>query len=120
MPASGAIAITARAGLMLAVALSASLAASPFDGDGDGTMALWFRGLRQPETGASCCDVSDCRRTHARRANGGWEAETPIGSWVPVPSDLVLADKAHPGGAAVLCWKLSLGVICFVPPMYGG
>ena len=120
MPENGANKITALAAFAVALVLSPAFAAPPFDTDIGGPMAHWFRDLRQPGRGVMCCDVSDCRQTKARRNGNGWVAMTPTGAWVPVPPDLILADKAHPGGAAILCWRPAAGVVCFVPPVYGG
>jgi hypothetical protein len=120
MPANGANEITALAAFAAALVLSPALAAPPLDAEIGSPMALWFRSLRQPGTGALCCDVSDCRQTQARRNDNGWLAMAPTGAWVPVPPGLILADKAHPGGAAILCWRPAAGVVCFVPPVFGG
>ena len=105
-------------GLFLLGALPA-LAAPPPGADPSSPMARWYHGLKQPN-GAGCCDQSDCRPTEARRVDGGWEARLPDGDWVIVPPDKVLANEAHPGGAAVLCYTPWNGVLCFVPPQAGG
>jgi hypothetical protein len=107
------------AAMFLALAASDAMAAPPAGADSQSPTARWYRGLRQPGTGMGCCDQSDCRPTHARRTNAGWEAQAPDGEWVPVPPALVLVDEAHPGGSAVLCWLPTRGVLCFVPPMAG-
>jgi len=113
-----AMAVPAALGVVLA--LAPALSAPPLDADAGGSMAHWFRSLRQPGTGALCCDASDCRQTIARRSGDGWEAQTPGGTWTPVPPGLILNDKAHPGGIAVLCWRPAAGVVCFIPPRHGG
>ncbi len=34
----------------------------------------WFKSLKQPGTGYSCCDISDCRRAEADWREGQWWA----------------------------------------------
>jgi len=102
------------------LALSSAFPVPPLDVDAGGSMALWFRSLRQPGTDVSCCDEADCRQTIARRLGEEWVAQTPDGQWTMVPPALVLNDKAHPAGIAVLCWRPAAGVVCFIPPRYGG
>lgn len=85
------------------------------------SVADWYKSLRQPISGISCCDESDCRPTRARMSDGGWwQAQTPSGQWVDVPAARVIMDKGHPSGAAVLCSAPSGHVYCFVPPGAGG
>ena len=87
----------------------------------------WYHTLRVPGSqternpeGYSCCDNRDCAPTLARHNGTEWEAETPTGQWTTVPQRLVIHDKTHPSGSAVLCWQPIGGVICFVPPQSGG
>lgn len=86
-------------------------------------MGAWYKSLRMPTTGISCCDISDCKRTQARFTEEGWKAKLPDGSWVSVPETRILWDKEHPTGAAVLCASphpQNYGqVFCFVPPSGG-
>lgn len=106
---------------VMAVLAMPALSAPPPGADPDSPMGRWFRGLRIPTPqGGSCCDESDCVRTTARHDGQQWLAITPDGDEVPVPAGRILADKAHPAGAAVLCWRRAIGVICFVPPQTGG
>lgn len=112
--------IRTLAAIFLALAASGAFAAPPAGADPNSPTARWYRSLKQPGTGMGCCDQSDCRPTHARRVGEAWEALSPDG-WVPVPPGLVLAEEAHPGGSAVLCYLESIQrVLCFVPPMAGG
>lgn len=78
----------------------------------------WYRGLKVPGTTRSCCNEHDCAPTLARMRDGVWFADAPDGREARVPPERVLQDQAHPGGAAVLCWRGA--VICFVPPRAGG
>lgn len=83
--------------------------------------AEWFRSLKQPGTGISCCDESDCKRTRADWTGTGWIALAPDGTVVDIPPDKIIHDKQHPAGSAVMCWLPgSRTVLCFVPPAAGG
>ncbi len=75
----------------------------------------WFKGLTQPDTGASCCDISDCRRTTADWRNGQWWA-TVDGQWTPIPQSKVLQNKPSIDGDAYVCSGLSRTIFCFVKP----
>jgi hypothetical protein len=86
-----------------------------------GQYSDWFRSLKQPGTGTSCCDLSDCRTVRVRSGAQGYEAlvskpdfpiEFPL--WVAIPDDKIIRGKDNPLGAAVLCWTPSRGVLCFV------
>ena len=87
----------------------------------DGRYSEWFRSLKQPGTGTSCCDLSDCRGVSIRSGAKGYEAlltpkDYPVAEshWVEVPDDKILRGKDNPIGRAVLCWTPSSGVLCFV------
>jgi hypothetical protein len=108
------------AALMLLLLAIPAWAAPPPVADPSSPTALWYRSLKQPGTGVGCCDLSDCRQTTARLVDGAWRALTPAGIEVDIPPHLVLHHEAHPGGAAVLCWLPTPGVLCFVPPQAGG
>jgi hypothetical protein len=80
----------------------------------------WFKSLKSPENGASCCDVSDCLQTDARWQGGGWLAVHPSGRVVPVPPEVVLKKPMSIDGEAYACWLGSSTVMrCFVPPSPG-
>ena len=76
--------------------------------------ATWFRNLKQPNTGMSCCDISDCRRTDADYRHGQWWAEVE-GSWTPIPQEKQL-DKLSIDGDAYVCSGPRGTIYCFVPP----
>jgi hypothetical protein len=83
--------------------------------------ADWFRSLTQPGTGASCCDLSDCRGVRSRIGPEGYEVfisspgfPVEVDHWVKVPTDKILRGKDNPLGQAVVCWTPHKGVICFV------
>jgi len=120
MAGNRAHAVAFAIGPLVVLVTALGFAAPPLDADASGPMAHWFRSLRQPGTGVLCCDVSDCRQTIARRSGDGWEAQIPGGNWTPIPPGLILDDKAHPAGIAVLCWRPAAGVVCFIAPRHGG
>lgn len=85
--------------------------------------ATWFKSLKQPLGGASCCDISDCRKTIAEWKNGGWRAQV-WGFWRDVPYETVLRDKTSIDGEAYVCASnlppvSSARIFCFVPPSPG-
>src|ERR1051326_3966421 len=94
----------------LCVAALASItlghAAPPPGADPNSEMAQWFRGLMQPGTRVSCCDLSDCRMTEYRAGQSGYEVlidERVIkgiaARWVPVPVSTILK-VSNPTGRA--------------------
>lgn len=108
---------------ILAAALAALVAFAPLpamaSGDGD-----WFRSLKQPGTGVSCCDVSDCHQTDSRWRDGGWEAWV-VDRWQRIPPERVLSQVSI-YEKAVVCHSAFLRasdgarwVYCFVPPLQG-
>ena len=105
--------------IFLALAASSGVAAPPVGADPNSPMARWYRGLKMPGNGHSCCDVSDCRPTQARQVNGGWQALAEDGVWLDIPPQLIIEDTVHPGGSAVMC-QINHTVLCFVPPAAGG
>jgi hypothetical protein len=74
----------------------------------------WFRSLKQPVTGMSCCDVSDCRRTEADWRGGQWWAVVE-NNWTPIPREKQL-DKLSIDGDAYVCAGPRGTIYCFVPP----
>lgn len=124
-PARWAIALVAVIiAIMLLVNASAWAAERPAP---DGK---WFEGLRAPDTGTSCCNISDCRITEARwmgDEKGHWEARVPknggpITKTTPfavIPDGKILKNKQSPDGEAYVCSGYSGGIFCFVPPSMG-
>jgi len=88
---------------------------------GDSSRSEWFRSLKQPGSGFSCCDISDCRRTEAEWRGEGWAAlsRVPGKGWVSVPRDKVLEQPKSLDGDAYLCELPNAKVLCFVPPDFG-
>jgi hypothetical protein len=76
----------------------------------------WFKSLRMPGTGFSCCDISDCKRTEADWRGGQWWAVVN-GSWTPIPREKEL-DKQSIDGDAYVCASPTRRVYCFVKPNF--
>lgn len=76
--------------------------------------AAWLKSLRQPVTGMSCCDISDCNRTDAEWRQGQWWAMLN-GKWVVVPRETLL-DKTSIDGDAYICAGRTGTIYCFIPP----
>ena len=98
------------ASILLAVLASSASSAATGDGRRD-----WIEGLKQPRTGNSCCDISDCRKTLAEWRRDGWWAMV-YGRWTPVPPETLLNGECSYDGDAYVCASWSAGVLCFVPP----
>jgi hypothetical protein len=87
----------------------------------DPALAPWYRSLRNPTRHFQCCDLSDCRPTDWRWAAGevqAWVGDQfgmRPGLWVEVPAESIIRQRDNLEGRAVLCWKPSFGVLCFVP-----
>lgn len=80
-----------------------------------GDIGEWFKSLRQPDTGMSCCDLSDCRALKDdewRLVDGDYEVILH-GRWEKVPEDKVLHRRDNPKQAPVLCAMTK--IFCFVP-----
>jgi hypothetical protein len=96
-------------GAFLTVAFLAAAAVAQAEDRG-----TWFKSLKQPLTGASCCDISDCRRAEADWKNGQWWADVQ-GQWTPIPKEKELA-KSSIDGDAYVCSGYGRKIYCFVPP----
>lgn len=88
----------------------------------DPALAPWFKSLRQPKTGTSCCDLADCRPVQYRIVNGHYQAfiggefsrwQNPPYQWMDVPETSVLHRHDNPTGEGVACWAGG-AIICFI------
>lgn len=83
----------------------------------------WFKSLKQPGTGVSCCDVSDCKRTDARWQAGSWWAVQVMGpgkgQLISVPREREVRNVPTIDGEAYLCQSATGRIYCFVPPSPG-
>lgn len=101
------------------VAATIAVAAPPENADP--TLAPFFHGLKQPDTGMSCCDVSDCRpvniRVHENRLQVFIDRKSFSGgtdAWVDVPPEKMLKPRPNPTGQPIACWSELYGVMCFL------
>jgi len=114
--------------LTIAAAISSSRAQDVHDhaqgetgirGDGHAENHDWYKELRQPDTGYSCCNGStttgegDCRPTRAYRSDDGMWYALLDGRWVPVPPRVVLQQLA-PDGRSHICAGKSGMIYCFL------
>jgi len=101
---------------VLAVAMliaAVARAAPPAGVDPDGPMAQWYRSLKAPDIGGSCCSIADCRPVEARQVGDHWEVLTETG-WQSVLPERVLHQK-NLDGRPIACEVLG-EIRCFVPP----
>ncbi|TMJ30401.1 MAG: hypothetical protein E6G95_05370 [Alphaproteobacteria bacterium] len=87
--------------------------------DGHAENHDWYKGLKQPGTGYSCCNGTangvegDCRPTRAfLTEEGTWKALID-GRWLPVPPRAVL-QKLAPDGNSHICAGKSGMIYCFI------
>lgn len=106
--------------LVLLLLTSTALAAPPAGSDPSSPTAQWYRSLKSPYTGGSCCSEADCRPVVSRMAGDHYEAfidrrtfgdEAPD-DWLPVPDKRAL-HTSNPAGEAVACWYMR-EILCFV------
>lgn len=81
----------------------------------------WFESLKQPNTGYSCCDISDCKQTIAEWRGNGWVAKVPDrdGGFASIPPEKVLENPKTIDGEAYVCSSPTGRIYCFVPPWSG-
>jgi hypothetical protein len=79
----------------------------------------WYKELKQPGTGYSCCNgrtatsEGDCRPTRAYINDEGMWYALVEGRWVPVPPRVVLKQLA-PDGRSHICASKSGMIYCFL------
>jgi hypothetical protein len=79
----------------------------------------WYKDLKQPQTGYSCCNGrtgttdGDCRPTRAYLNDDGMWYALLDGKWVPVPPRVVLKQLA-PDGSSHICASKSGMIYCFL------
>ena len=79
----------------------------------------WYKELKQPGTGYSCCNrrtatsEGDCRPTRAYLNDDGMWYALLNGRWVPVPPRVVLKQLA-PDGRSHICASKSGMIYCFL------
>lgn len=108
-------------GIMLIMGLAiAARAQSGSHGDGHAERHDWYRDLKQPGTGWSCCNGTtagregDCRPTRAELRDGQWWALID-GQWRPVPWTVVLDPSLNREPIyAHICANKSGRIYCFI------
>jgi len=88
-------------------------------GEGHSENHDWYKDLKQPSTGYSCCNGrsntsdGDCRPTRAYLSDDGMWYALLNGRWVPVPPRVVLQQLA-PDGRSHICASKSGMIYCFL------
>ena len=88
-------------------------------GEGHSENHDWYKELKQPDTGYSCCNgrsntsEGDCRPTRAYLSDDGLWYALINGRWVPVPPKAVLKQLA-PDGRSHICASKSGMIYCFL------
>lgn len=91
----------------------------------DPALAPWFESLQRPGGNlGGCCSQSDCRPVAWRITSDHYEAlltpemfpEVTEPAWIVIPARAVLERQDNPTGRAILCWRRSMGALCFVRP----
>lgn len=109
---------------VMLVLLSIAAFSQTIDKDySDSPLNQWYKSLKNPITGISCCDISDCTTYPSRTIDDHWEILYE-GTWWRVPDDVILKDKSNPAGEAVACFRKYTNAdhstyikwFCFVPP----
>ena len=105
-----------------AILFALAIIIGAFPAKADESRAAWFKSLKQPDTGYSCCDLSDCRVTEgAEWRQDGWWAPV-FGTMTKMPPNKTLWRKVSPDGGAVIChggMPETPVIFCFVPPAMG-
>jgi hypothetical protein len=98
---------------------AAALGRDGHHGQGHAENHDWYRELKQPDTGFSCCNGAsagiegDCRPTRAYLADDGLWYALLDGRWVPVPPRVVLKQLAPDGRSHIRAGKGGL-IHCFL------
>ncbi len=110
--------------LSLVAMIAAAAAVQTFAQDGHRNQGHaenhdWYKDLKQPGTGYSCCNGTtdghegDCRPTRAYLTDDGtWKALVD-GKWVPVPPRVVLKQLAPDGNSHICASRAGL-IYCFL------
>jgi hypothetical protein len=89
-------------GLIL-VTFAAASAALPAGQPVDPEMSKWYQSLRQPNTGAGCCSIADCRSYDSRMIKDQYEILVHD-RWFAVPNAVVLRQE-NKAGSAIACLR---------------
>lgn len=102
------------AGLVVLLRIGAAAAQSGAHGENHAQHHDWYRDLRQPGSGASCCSLQDCRPVRAYIGDDGQWRAIVDGEVVHIPGYAILRQSA-PDGGSHLCMSAWGIVYCFVP-----
>lgn len=75
----------------------------------------WFKSLKQPGSGGSCCDIADCKKTEADWRDGRWWAVVQ-GTWVAIPENTIVTKQYSYDGDAYVCHAPNSRIYCFIRP----
>lgn len=79
----------------------------------------FFKGLFRPDTGGSCCDISDCRALNEEEwtITDGFYVVRIEGRPYQVPETKLLRRTTNPLKKAVLCYNAhpTVTIYCFLP-----
>ena len=85
----------------------------------------WYKDLKQPGTGYSCCNGTtpdqpgDCRPTRGYKVGNKWRALLE-GQWVDVPPEVVIpADQSHEPYQLHICASRSGLIYCLIEKQGG-
>jgi hypothetical protein len=85
----------------------------PPGADMKSALSIWYKSLKNPISGGSCCDESDCRPIEARLRDSHWEILVGT-EWQVVPDERVLKRDNQDGRPIACIYGDEL--LCFVPP----
>lgn len=80
----------------------ASQAFPPPGADPNSEIGVWFRSLRAPGTGESCCGIADCKNYPVRIIDEAYQARFG-GEWLEVPKGAILSGEDNPTGDYITC-----------------
>lgn len=109
--------------ILLAIGIVAAVFWSTRPSNADENRGAWFRSLKQPDNGSSCCDVADCKQTVAEYIDGSWWAKVR-GVIREIPPNKILIKPHSIDGEAYVCASESgpaatAFIYCFIPQPMG-
>lgn len=81
------------------------------------SVSRWFKSLRSPGSGVSCCDQADGHLTDYRVVKGRYLVKIE-GGWYNVPPERIIRDSGNPTGEGVVFYAMIINIpviFCFVP-----
>ena len=105
-------------GTWLALTAPFAWSAPPQGTDLNSPLHQWYEGLKQPESGASCCSLADCRPVDAVKQDEKGYQIYYQGTWMRVPPEKVIHGTPNEAGEPVACIMYLSGnptILCFLP-----